>query len=78
MDHLLEIIAEFESRPCLLSESELRLRRKHMHNLVASNSFEGLESSDIDKKLYDLAVTKKLSTTEYLTLCRQVAAEMKK
>jgi len=56
----------------------LRLRHKHMHNLVASNSFEGLESSEIDKKLYDLAVTKKLSTTEYLTLCRQVAAEMKK
>ena len=56
----------------------MRLRHKHMHNLVASNSFEGLESSEIDKKLYDLAVTKKLSTTEYLTLCRQVAAEMKK
>ena len=78
MNYLLERIAEFESRLCLLSESELHLRSKHMHNLVTSNAFEGLELSNIDKKLYDLALTKKLSTTEYLTLCRQVAAEMKK
>ncbi len=77
MSNLLDRIAEFESRPCTLSASELSLREKHMQNFITSNSFEGLHASDIDTKLYGLVVAKKVSTSEYLALCRQVASEIR-
>jgi|GEM_PF-6784200 len=73
MDSLLQKISEFASRPCVFTQNELHLRQKHMQNFIASNTFEGLYASDLDIQLYNLVIEGKVSTNEYLTLCREAA-----
>jgi hypothetical protein len=73
MDSLLQKISEFASRPCAFTQNELYLRKKHMQNLIASNTFEGLHASDLDNQLYDLVIEGKVSTNEYLALCKEAS-----
>lgn len=62
-------IQEFENRPRALSDSEERRRVDQLEHMSAINRFEGIVPGAIDKRLFRLLATGRVSTREYLDLC---------
>jgi hypothetical protein len=76
MPSLQQKIAEIESRPSPLPDAEIALRRKQIGDFVAISAFEGLRPSNLSLKLQDLFASEKLTTNEYITLCKQHSSEL--
>lgn len=70
-------IIEIESRPSQLSEGEIAMRRQNIENFMAISAFEGLFPSQMSLRLQELFAAEKLSSIEYIELCRQHSSELR-
>lgn len=76
MPSLQQKIAEIESRSCHLADDEITLRRKQIDDFLAISAFEGLRPSKASLKLQELFAAKKLTSNEYIELCKQYSNEL--
>jgi hypothetical protein len=76
MPSLQQKITEIESRSCHLTDDEVTLRRKQIDDFLAISAFEGLRPSKTSLKLQELFAAKKLTSSEYIELCRQYSSEL--
>lgn len=70
-------IAEIESHPSRLHESEIALRRRHIEDFMAISAFEGLYPSKLSIRLQELFVAEKLTASEYIELSRRHSSELR-
>jgi len=76
MFSLRQKITQIESRPSSITDDEIALRRKQIHDFVAISAFEGLRPSNTSLKLQELFAAKKLTSNEYIALCKQHSNEL--
>jgi type III secretory pathway lipoprotein EscJ len=76
MPSLQQKIAEIESRSSRLADDEVTLRRKQIDDFLAISAFEGLLPSKTSLKLQELFAANKLTSSEYIELCRKYSSEL--
>jgi hypothetical protein len=62
-------LKELEVRPATVDIAEQQRRIARFRHFRAINRFEGLTSSAVDKQLFKMFASGKISTSEYLSLC---------
>lgn len=62
-------IQEFEQRPVRLGRMEQNQLAERIKHFSAINKFENIKPSNTDKRLFQLLITGRISTDEYLQLC---------
>lgn len=68
-------IQNFAEKKTSLSTLEIETRKRDLRNFRAISALEGLATSEIDKKIFDLLVHKKISSNDYLSLCLEAIHE---
>jgi|GEM_PF-2340473 len=77
MASLEQRLIEIESRPSPLSDGEIALRRQHIEDFMAISAFEGLYPSALSLRLQESFAAEKLTSSEYVELCRQHSSELR-
>ncbi|MDX1950300.1 MAG: hypothetical protein SFT90_07385 [Rickettsiales bacterium] len=73
MEAIIQKISEFESRISSVSETEISRRQRLSDDLTALNKIEGLSEDNFDKRLHNLVIYGKISDSEYISLCTELA-----
>jgi len=74
MLNIFDTIANYEIRIATRSStSDRNDSMRLIENYVAINRLEGLYADEIDMRIYQLAADGKVSTKEYIDLCKEVA-----
>ena len=73
MKSIQEKLKEFESRPARYDKVGELKRTRMLERFTTINRFEGIEAGPIERRLFKLLSTGKVSKTEYIELCQNLA-----